>query len=115
MNEKIAEIKAFLKSNRITYKELSTKTNIPEGTLKNIFSGFTNNPRIDTIQTIEKAIGYNEKEDTTSNNYYSLEEEELIKMYRNLSPQNREVVLKNFYILLDPNERQQYESLKNIK
>lgn len=45
----------------------------------------------------------------------SNEDNEILKMYHKLSPQNREVVLKNFYILLDPNERQQYESLKNIK
>lgn len=51
------EIKHYMKSNKITYEELSKKADIPIGTLKSIFSGRTPNPRIDTIQAIEKALG----------------------------------------------------------
>lgn len=115
MNEKITEIKSFLKAKKITYRELSEKTNIPEGTLKNIFSGFTKNPRIDTIQTIENAIGIKSTNNNLTEKYYSTEEEEIIKMYRKLPQRSQEIVLRNFYILLDPDERQKYESLKNIK
>lgn len=115
MNEKITEIKNFLKAKKITYKELSEKTNIPEGTLKNIFSGITKNPRIDTIQTIENAIGINSTKEVLTENYYSTEEEEIIKMYRELSKNNKEVILRNMYILLDPDQRQNYDILKKIK
>ena len=51
------EIKHYMKSNKITYEELSKKADIPIGTLKSIFSGRTPNPRIDTMQAIEKALG----------------------------------------------------------
>lgn len=53
----IVEIKAFMKKNGITQIELSQKSNIPLQTLRKIFSGKTANPRIDTMQAIEKALG----------------------------------------------------------
>lgn len=112
----IEKIKKMLKDLNITYEEFSKKCNVPVDTLKNILSGRTKNPRGLTEKAIIDTLN---KESVNTNkiinNYISTEEEEIIKMYRHLSPQNREVVLKNFYILLDPNERQQYESLKNIK
>lgn len=114
MNEKIVKIKAFIKENKITYKEISEKTGIPEGTLKHIFSGVTKNPRIDTIQAIENAINYKEHK-SLSNSYYTTEEEQIIEMYRELSKNNKEVVLRNMYILLDPDQRQNYDILKKIK
>lgn len=36
-------------------------------------------------------------------------------MYRKLSKENKSVILKNFYILLNPDERSDYQILKNIK
>lgn len=56
----IAEIKTYLKKHKITYEELSDKSGIPIGTLKNIFSKCTINPRLDTMQAIENAL-FNEK------------------------------------------------------
>lgn len=55
----INEIKLYLKKQKITYEELSLKSNIPIGTLKSIFSGRTPNPRIDTVKAIERALGIN--------------------------------------------------------
>lgn len=55
----VAEIKCYLKKNKITYEELSSRSGIPVGTLKNIFSKCTINPRIDTMQAIEEALGLN--------------------------------------------------------
>lgn len=55
----ISEIKKYLKENKITYEELSGKSNIPIGTLKSIFSGRTLNPRIDTVDAMERALGLN--------------------------------------------------------
>mgnify|MGYP004672629939 CR=1 FL=1 len=117
MNTKIIELKKLLRERKITYKELSERTNIPEGTLKNIFSGFTKNPRIDTIQTIENALATDTKTSDFEivNTYTSNEEEEILDMYRKLSKENKSVILKNFYILLNPDERSDYQILKNIK
>jgi len=53
----ILEIKTFMKKKGITQIELSQKSNIPLQTLRKIFSGKTANPRIDTMQAIEKALG----------------------------------------------------------
>ena len=55
------EIKKFLKEHKITYKMLAEMSGVPESTLKNIFGGFTPNPRMDTIEAIERALGINEK------------------------------------------------------
>ena len=57
----IQEIKAYIKEKSITYQDLSDMSNIPLNTLKNIFRGKTKNPRIDTLQAIESALGMKEK------------------------------------------------------
>ena len=51
--------KDFMKKNKITYQMLSDRSGIPVGTLKHIFAGYVPNPRIDTVQSIEKALGIN--------------------------------------------------------
>lgn len=62
LNERILEIKQELKIRKISYEKLSQMSEIPLNTLKNIFSGKTLNPRIDTVQSIEIALGLeNEK------------------------------------------------------
>ncbi|AWW06121.1 MAG: helix-turn-helix XRE-family like protein [Caudoviricetes sp.] len=53
----ISEMKIYMKQNKITYDELSDKSGIPIGTIKSIFSGRTPNPRVDTVQAIERALG----------------------------------------------------------
>lgn len=50
------ELKEELKRYHITYAELSESANIPIGTLKNIFSKQGRNPRLDTVNLIEKGI-----------------------------------------------------------
>lgn len=46
---------------------------------------------------------------------FSLHEEELIDIYRELSDFNKEVILRNMYILLPATERTRYDVLKNVK
>lgn len=55
----VAEIKTYLKKHKITYEDLSSRSGIPVGTLKNIFSKCTTNPRLDTMQAIENALFQN--------------------------------------------------------
>ena len=45
------------KESRITLEELAQKTGISISTMKDIFRGKTENPRIDTVQAIERALG----------------------------------------------------------
>jgi transcriptional regulator with XRE-family HTH domain len=58
----IQEIKQHLKTKGITYQELSDMSNIPLNTLKNLFRGKTQNPRVDTMEAIEKALGITPQE-----------------------------------------------------
>ncbi len=55
----IDEIKKYMKENKITYQNLSDMSNIPVATLKDIFRGAIKNPRIDTYNAIENALGLN--------------------------------------------------------
>ena len=61
LNQRIQELKTYAKTADITYDLISEKSGIPVSTLKKIFSGKTNNPRLDTVQAIERALGMNEK------------------------------------------------------
>lgn len=112
----IDKVKKRLKELNITYEEFSQMCNVPVDTLKNILSGRTKKPRGLTEKAIIDTLN---KESANANkivnNYLSIKEEEIVKMYRKLPPRSQEIILKNFYILLDPDERQKYESLKNIK
>ena len=91
----IAEIKAYLKKNKITYEELSTLSKIPIGTLKSIFSGRTPTPRIDTVQAIENALGLSDTE-TASSAIKTLTDSEkrLLKAYNSLIPPMQDYVLE---------------------
>lgn len=53
----LQEIKRHLKRNKITYDELSIISGVPKGTLSNIFARCSTNPRLDTMQAIEDALG----------------------------------------------------------
>ena len=57
----IEEIKIYMKKNKITQLQLSEKAKIPIGTIRDIFRGATQHPRIDTMKAIEDALGLNEK------------------------------------------------------
>lgn len=61
LNERIETLKLLAKKQKITYEKLAEISNIPINTLKKIFSGKTANPRLDTVQAIESALGINEK------------------------------------------------------
>ena len=81
----IQTIKIIMKSQGITYEELSLKSNIPLNTLKNIFRGKTLNPRIDTMKAIEKALGL-DKEVISD---ISVEERNFLEAYRQLTEEEK--------------------------
>ena len=45
-------------TSKLTTKEISLQSGIPEPTLEKIFSGATKSPRVNTIQTLVHALGY---------------------------------------------------------
>lgn len=77
----VEEIKNYMKENNITQLELSKLSNIPLGTIRKIFSGARKNPRIDTIQAIEKALGFTSPTAVTQ---YTEKENDLVRLYRAL-------------------------------
>ena len=53
--------KKIKKEKKLTLNDISTLSNIPKRTVDDIFAGITKNPRTDTVEAIEKALGvYNE-------------------------------------------------------
>lgn len=50
-------VKQVMKEKKITQIQLSELSGIPIQTLRKIFAGYTPNPRIDTVDAIEKALG----------------------------------------------------------
>ena len=63
----------------LTLDEISARSGVPLNTLKNIFSGRTTNPRIDTIRAIEKALGLE-----TTKTELSADEAEWLDLYKQL-------------------------------
>lgn len=53
----IQAIKKYMKDNHITYDELSKRSGLSISTIKKIFSGISQYPRVDTMQAIERALG----------------------------------------------------------
>ena len=97
----IEEIKKYLKENKITYKDLAEKCNVPETTLKNIFSGATKNPRIDTMHAIEKALKNTESK---ANNNLAEDENNLLQTYRSLSNERKQLATEIIDCLLKLNK-----------
>lgn len=75
----INEIKIYMKKNKISQIQLAELSEIPLNTLRNIFSGRTPTPRIDTMQAIENTID----KIKMSNGEYPIDIEEFDRMTRN--------------------------------
>ena len=97
----IKEIKKYIRIHKIRYKTISEKSGIPLGTLRNIFSNAEIDPRISTVQKIEKALEIEEGA-RLAEKYYTLEEESLIDEFRALSPRDKQIVLKIVKEMADP-------------
>ena len=55
--------KKIMKEKKITYEDLAEKAGLSISTIKKIFSGIAQYPRIDTVQAIEKALGLDDYEE----------------------------------------------------
>ena len=86
----ILEIKNYMRLHKITQIELAQKSQIPLQTIRKILSGITPNPRIDTVQAIEKALGLqNEKAPLQLSNG----EQKLIELFRLVPQDQQDLVL----------------------
>jgi transcriptional regulator with XRE-family HTH domain len=77
----IEYVKKVMKEKKITQIDLSDLSGIPIQTLRKIFAGYTQNPRIDTVQAIEKALGLDNETLTD----ISAEERDFIEVFRQLT------------------------------
>lgn len=107
-------LKNILKNSNITYQELSEKSGVPIDTIKKFMSGNTHKLRKFNEEAIKNSITTIKSEQIVQN-YITSEEEEVLNIYRKLSKSNKEIILKNLYILLDPDDRKGYNVLRNIK
>lgn len=53
--------KKVKKEKKMTIADIAKAANLPKGTVQNIFCGYIPNPRIDTIEAIERALGIEKK------------------------------------------------------
>jgi transcriptional regulator with XRE-family HTH domain len=105
MNERIQFIKDYLKKNGITYEQLSADSSTPVNTLKNIFSGRTEHPRIDTVQAIERALGITTDETQKSpQDELSEGEKMLLDLFNRVSDDQQELVLQMIQVALKSQE-----------
>lgn len=79
----IQEVKLYLKQNKITYQQLSEMSGIALNTLKNIFRGKTEHPRIDTMEAIERALGL--EQEKTPSDELSEGEKQLIELIKQMT------------------------------
>ena len=71
--------KRIKKEKKLTFDALAEKSNIPKRTLEDIFSGRTVEPRITTVEAIERALGLNQPQ--TKKNPVIKDEVELNDIY----------------------------------
>ena len=57
----ISKIKKYLKENNLTYDDLARMSGIPKQTISKVMCGATANPRSDTVDAIETALGLKNK------------------------------------------------------
>ena len=117
MDKKNIDIyKEKMKELKINQIDLSNLSNIPLNTIRNIFSQRTKNPRTDTIQAIEKTLKIKEINSfKIVQNYYTPEEEEIIKAYRHLNERDKNMILTLIKTALPKEELQNYNYITNIK
>ena len=105
----IEYLKKVKKEKKMTLQDISDRSGIPKRTVDGIFSGKTKNPRIDTMQAIEKALGIEKTppEETEGAQewmqlYYSFNEEnrvllvKFITAFKDMPPERRRFIIEAF-------------------
>lgn len=105
MNAKIHDYKQHLKQIGMTYEQLSEKSGIPLNTLKNIFRGKTEHPRIDTVQAIERVLGITTDETQKSpQDELSEGEKMLLDLFNRVPDDKQDLVLQMIQVALKSQE-----------
>lgn len=90
----IERLKKAKKEKGMTIEEIAKKANLPKGTVQNIFCGYVENPRYDTIHAIEQALEL-DKADTkeTASVELTPQEDRMLQAFRGLNDATRELVI----------------------
>ena len=105
----IEELKAAKKAQRMTLDELSARSGIAKRTLEDIFRGKTQNPRIDTMQAIERALGLSADTKKSPPPGMTESEEQGLELYNLLTEENRELLIQLVSAFKDlPAERRRF-------
>ena len=61
------------KRNKLTIADIAEKAGLPKGTVQNIFAGYVPSPRLDTVQSIERALGLTNSPAALASNVYEVD------------------------------------------
>ena len=89
----IPKIKRYLKENGLTYEDLAKMSGIPKQTISRVLGGFTANPRVDTIEAIEHALGFDKITPAVEVNELGQMQLRLLTAFNSLLPAMQESVL----------------------
>lgn len=81
------------KAKKMTLMDISVASGIPKRTVDDIFSGHTVNPRIDTLNAIERALGIQTEKSTASKIELNELQLRLLTAFNSLLPAMQESVL----------------------
>lgn len=81
------------KAKKMTLMDISVASGIPKRTVDDIFSGHTVNPRIDTLDAIERALGIQTAKSTASKIELNELQSRLLTAFNSLLPAMQESVL----------------------
>jgi transcriptional regulator with XRE-family HTH domain len=101
----IQSIKKYMKQKKITYDELAQRSGLSISTIKKIFSGISQYPRIDTMQAIERALGITMDETQKSpQDELSEGEKMLLDLFNRVPDDKQELVLQMIQVALKSQE-----------
>lgn len=109
----IQEIKAYMKSEKITYDELARRSGLSISTIKKIFSGISKYPRIDTIQIIEKALGLDKEKSPPPE--LAEGEKAWLKLYYELNEDDQATLIKVVQAFKDMSDEQRLFMMQAIR
>ena len=88
--------KKIKKEKKLTIADIAKNANLPKGTVQNIFCGYIPNPRTDTVEAIEKALGIKDEQSTSG---LSLKKKEIVDLLMQLDDDKLEDALSVIRII----------------
>ena len=97
----IEHLKKIKKEKKMKLQEISDLSGIPKRTVDGIFSGKTKNPRIDTMQAIERALGIDEDIKKSPPLEITEGEKELLDLFNSVPDEQQQLVLQMIRVALE--------------